>query len=60
MPKLTNEDNIIHAAYAVARDTSADNSGLPYWVADVIVYEVRSMSRAVMILSTGSVSLYRA
>lgn len=40
MPKLTNEDNIIHAAYAVARDTSADNSGLPYWVADVIVYEV--------------------
>ncbi len=42
MPKLTMEDNNIHAAYAVARDTSADNANAPYWVADVIVYEVEN------------------
>ena len=47
MPKLTNKDNIIHAAYAVARDTSADNAGLPYWVADVIVYEVYDLNDTV-------------
>ena len=41
MPKLTDEDNYIHAAYAVARDTSNDSARVPYWVADVIVYEVR-------------------
>ena len=41
MPKLTQADNYIYAAYAVARDTSADNADRPYWVADVIVYEVR-------------------
>ena len=41
MPKLTQADNYIYAAYAVARDTSADNANQPYWVADVIVYEVR-------------------
>jgi len=41
MPAL-NSDTVgrIHAAYAVAKDTSADNAGQPYWVADVIVYEV--------------------
>ena len=38
MPEL-DADNI-HAAYAVARDTSADNADKPYWVADVIVFEV--------------------
>ena len=42
MPKLTMADNNIHAAYAVARDTSADNANAPYWVADVIVYEVEN------------------
>ena len=42
MPKLTMDDNNIHAAYAVARDTSADNANEPYWVADVIVYEVEN------------------
>ncbi len=41
MPALTAENNI-HAAYAVARDTSADNAAAPYWVADVIVYEVQN------------------
>ena len=40
MPKL-DADNYIHAAYAVARDTSSDSAKEPYWVADVIVYEVR-------------------
>ena len=42
MPALDNDVNYIHAAYAVARDTSADNADRPYWVADVIVYEVRT------------------
>nr|WP_300880111.1 hypothetical protein [uncultured Acetatifactor sp.] len=46
MVKLTNEDNVIHAAYAVARDTSADNADKPYWVADVIVYEVQTLPEA--------------
>ncbi|MDE7219350.1 MAG: hypothetical protein K2O45_06995, partial [Oscillospiraceae bacterium] len=41
MPAL-NGDNYIYAAYAVARDTSADSATAPYWVADVIVYEVRT------------------
>ena len=41
MPALT-ADNNIRAAYAVARDTSADNANQPYWVADVIVYEVEN------------------
>ena len=41
MPAL-NGDNYIYAAYAVARDTSADSATQPYWVADVIVYEVRT------------------
>ena len=41
MPVL-NADNIIRAAYAVAHDTSADNASAPYWVADVIVYEVKN------------------
>ena len=41
-PGLTNEKNNIRAAYAVARDTSSDNSDMPYWVADVIVYEVEN------------------
>ena len=39
-PGLKEEDHAIRAAYAVARDTSADNADKPYWVADVIVYEV--------------------
>ena len=43
MPALTMADNRIHAAYAVARDTSADNANQPYWVADVIVYEVENL-----------------
>lgn len=42
-PGLTNKDNVIHAAYAVARDTRSDKAGEPYWVADVIVYEVEKM-----------------
>ena len=46
MPKLTNEKNNIRAAYAVARDTSADNAGQPYWVADVIVYEIEKYNDA--------------
>lgn len=46
MIKLTNKDNVIHAAYAVARDTSADNADKPYWVADVIVYEVQTLPEA--------------
>ena len=46
MPKLTMADNNIHAAYAVAHDTSADNAANPYWVADVIVYEVGSWSNS--------------
>ncbi len=41
MPEL-NGDNYIYAAYAVARDTSGDRANRPYWVADVIVYEVRT------------------
>ena len=41
MPKLTNEKNNIRAAYAVARDTSSDIDRVPYWVADVIVYEIQ-------------------
>ena len=40
MPALTMADNTIRAAYAVAHDTSADNASQPYWVADVIVFEV--------------------
>ena len=42
-PGLTNEKNNIHAAYAVARDTRSDNANQPYWVADVIVYEVENL-----------------
>ena len=42
MPDLTAVANNIHAAYAVARDTAADNANAPYWVADVIVYEVKN------------------
>ncbi len=53
MPKLTNKDNDIHAAYAVARNTSKDNSSAPYWVADVIVYEVHSWNN----LAKTSISL---
>ena len=53
MPKLTNKDNAIHAAYAVARNTSKDNDSTPYWVADVIVYEVHSWSN----LAKTSISL---
>ncbi len=47
-PGLNGADNTIHAAYAVARDTSADNSGNPYWVADVIVYEVKSLDNTAL------------
>ena len=43
-PGLTGEKNGIRAAYAVARDTSADDADRPYWVADVIVYEVASFT----------------
>lgn len=41
-PGLTNKDNQIHAAYAVVHNTNAitDSDNAPYWVADVIVYEV--------------------
>ena len=53
MPALTMADNRIHAAYAVARDTSADNANQPYWVADVIVYEVETYAGA----TTNGVSL---
>ena len=53
MPKLTNKDNDIHAAYAVARNTSKDNASTPYWVADVIVYEVHSWTN----LAKKSISL---
>ena len=53
MPKVTNKDNVIHAAYAVAKNTNKDNSGTPYWVADVIVYEVHSWTN----LAKTSISL---
>ena len=43
-PGLTNKDNKIHAAYAVARNTNSDLNGKPYWVADVIVYEVYDLA----------------
>ena len=43
-PGLTNKDNKIHAAYAVARNTNSDLTGKPYWVADVIVYEVYDLA----------------
>jgi hypothetical protein len=46
-PGLTNKDNNIHAAYAVARDTRSDNADKPYWVADVIVYEVETLNNKV-------------
>ena len=37
MPKLDSDSvGRIHAAYAVAKDVSADSDGQPYWVADVI------------------------
>ena len=54
MPALT-ADNVgeIHAAYAVAKDISSDNAGAPYWVADVIVFEVQNWSND----KAGSVSL---
>ena len=43
-PGLTNKDNKIHAAYAVARNTNSDKNEAPYWVADVIVYEVYDLA----------------
>ena len=52
-PGLTNKDNNIRAAYAVARDTSADEANQPYWVADVIVYEIERYED----LSLSSISL---
>ena len=39
-PGLDKDDNQIHAAYAVARNTNSDKADKPYWVADVIVYEI--------------------
>ena len=39
-PGLTVDDNQIHAAYAVVRNTNSDLADKPYWVADVIVYEI--------------------
>ena len=36
----------IHAAYAVAQDIRSDRDDVPYWVADVIVYEVESWDAA--------------
>ena len=45
-PGLTNEDNGILAAYAVARNTTSDNDEQDYWVADVIVYEVKTWNNA--------------
>ncbi len=47
MPKLDSDSvGRIHAAYAVAKDVSADSDGQPYWVADVIVFEVESWNDA--------------
>jgi hypothetical protein len=53
MPKLTNKDNNIHAAYAVARNTNKDSGTKAYWMADVIVYEVETWND----LSKASISL---
>ncbi|MBD5148841.1 MAG: S-layer homology domain-containing protein [Oscillibacter sp.] len=41
-PGLTVDDNQIHAAYAVVHNTRdiTDSDNAPYWVADVIVYEI--------------------
>ncbi|MCI9432185.1 MAG: hypothetical protein HFF70_07125, partial [Oscillospiraceae bacterium] len=54
MPALT-ADNVgeIHAAYAVAKDISSDNADAPYWVADVIVFEVQNWNND----KAGSVAL---
>ena len=54
MPKMADYVGNVHAAYAVARNTTTGTSTKNYWMADVIVYEVDTWNDAA---EKGSISL---